>query len=103
MTAPWIRAGVELALACAAAAGCALSWSKVVSPVQVAPVTDGEPVTTSVTYNPQLLMLVLVLAAAAGVLAVVGTARLWRARRADASAPAARVADGYADPPITIP
>jgi len=75
------RAFVELALACAAMVGCALSWSAVRSTVTVAPVADGQPVTTSVVYDPQLLMLTLLLATAAGMLAVIGVARLRRAGR----------------------
>jgi hypothetical protein len=73
------RAFVELALACAAALGCAASWSAVRSTVAVAPVASGQPVTTSVVYDPQLLLLALLLATAAGILAVVGVARLRRA------------------------
>lgn len=76
------RAFVELALACAAVVGCALSWSGVRSSVPVAPVAAGQPVTTSVVYDPQLLLLALLLATAAGVLAVLGVARLWRVARA---------------------
>lgn len=76
------RAFIELALACAAALGCAASWLGVRSAVAVAPVTDGQPVTTSVVYDPQLMLLTLLLATAAGMLAVVGVARLGRARRA---------------------
>jgi hypothetical protein len=79
MSATGIRGGVELALAGAAVLGCALSWSQVRSTVAVAPVIDGEPVTTSVNYDPQLLFLTLLLAAVAGVLGVVGVARLRRA------------------------
>ncbi|WP_024442567.1 MULTISPECIES: hypothetical protein [unclassified Mycobacterium] len=78
--APILRAVVELALAAAAAAGCALSWLQVRYLVLVAPVIDGEPATTSVTYHPRLLLLAWVLATVAGVLAVVGVARLRRAR-----------------------
>lgn len=73
------RAVVELALACAAVAGCAISWSGVRSTVPVAPVADGQPVTMSVVYDPSLLLLTLLLATAAGMLAVVGVARLRRA------------------------
>lgn len=76
-----IRAAVELSLAGAAALGCAASWSHVRFAVLVAPVTDGEPVTTSMSYDPQLLVLTLALASVAGLLAVVGSARVWRARR----------------------
>lgn len=75
-----VRAVAELTLAVAAAVGCAASWGHASYLVLVAPVTDGEPVTTSVTYFPQMLLLALLLATVAGVLAVVGTARLRRAR-----------------------
>ena len=76
------RAFIELALACAAVIGCAISWSEVRSTVAVAPVAHGQPVTTSVVYDPQLLLLTLVLLTTAGVLAVVGLARLRRVRGA---------------------
>jgi hypothetical protein len=72
---------VELALACAAAVGCAISWLGVRSTVPVAPVAEGQPVTTSVVYDPSLLLLTLLLATLAGILAVVGAARLLRAGR----------------------
>ncbi|MDT5203331.1 MAG: hypothetical protein QOE52_5627 [Mycobacterium sp.] len=75
------RAVVELVVAAAAAVGCAVSWSAVRSTVAVAPVIAGQPVTTSVVYDPPLLLLTLLLATAAGMLAVVGTARLRRAAR----------------------
>jgi hypothetical protein len=76
-----IRAVIELILAGVAAGGCAVSWLHVRYLVLVAPVIDGEPVTTSVAYHPRMLLLVLLLATVAGVLAVVGTARLRRAGR----------------------
>lgn len=82
------RAVIELGLACAAVLGCALSWSQVRSTVTVGPVTDGQPVTASVVYDPPLLLLTLLLATAAGVLAVVGTARLRRAAHPDPTAAA---------------
>ncbi|MGH3633025.1 hypothetical protein [Mycobacterium sp.] len=72
------RAAVELGLACAAVLGCALAWSGVRSTVSVAPVTDGQPATTSVAYDPPLLLVTLLLATVVGVLAVVGAARLRR-------------------------
>jgi hypothetical protein len=72
---------VELILACAAVVGCAISWSGVRSTVAVAPVADGQPVTTSVVYDPSLLLVTLLLAAAAGMLAVIGAAGLRRAAR----------------------
>lgn len=77
-----VRAIVEVTLAGAAALGCAVSWGRVRYPVLVAPVTDGEPATTSMAYHPSMLLLVWVLATAAGVLAVVGAARLQRLRKA---------------------
>lgn len=83
-SAPTLRALVELALAAAAAAGCAMSWLQVRYLVLVAPVIDGEPATASVTYHPRMLLLAWVLATAAGVLAAIGAARLLRARRAPA-------------------
>ena len=76
------RAFIELALAFAAVLGCAVSWSGVRSTVPVAPVANGEPATTSVVYDAQLLLLTLLLATAAGMLVVVGAARLRRAGRA---------------------
>jgi NO-binding membrane sensor protein with MHYT domain len=76
------RAAVELLLACAAVVGCAASWSAVRTTVEVAPVLKGQPATTSVVYDPSMLLLTLLLAAAAGMLAVVGISRLRRTRRA---------------------
>jgi hypothetical protein len=58
--------------------GCVLSWLAARSTVAVAPVLDGEPQTTSVVYSPPLLVLSLFLATVAGVLVVVGIARLRR-------------------------
>jgi len=79
---------IELLLSCAAVVGCALSWSGVRSTVTVAPVAAGQPVTTSVAYDPSLLLLTLLLATMAGMLAVVGVARLRRAGRAQPAASA---------------
>jgi ABC-type antimicrobial peptide transport system permease subunit len=70
------RALAELGLACAALVGCVVSWLQARSMVAVAPIADGQPVTVSVVYYPPLLLLSLVLGAAAGVLAVIGAARL---------------------------
>ncbi|WAJ45980.1 hypothetical protein OK015_05635 [Mycobacterium sp. Aquia_216] len=74
------RALVELALACAALVGVGVSWVHARHTVAVAPITDGQPSTTALDYHPQLLLLAMLLAMIAGVLAVVGTSRLWRAR-----------------------
>ena len=73
-----MRAKLELVLAVVAAVGCVLSWLGASSTVVVAPVLDGEPQTMSVVYSPPLLVLSLLLATVAGVLAVVGIARLRR-------------------------
>ncbi|MCV7356769.1 hypothetical protein [Mycolicibacterium fluoranthenivorans] len=72
------RALVELVLAFVALVGCVLSWQAAGETAQAAPITDGEPSTTSVVYYPPLIVLALVLATAAGVLAVLGIARLRR-------------------------
>jgi len=72
------RAVVELLLAGAAAVACVLSWRAAGTEVAVAPVLEGEPATTSMEYYPPLLTLALLLATAAGVLAVLGVARLRR-------------------------
>ncbi|OBH91785.1 hypothetical protein [Mycobacterium sp. E2733] len=87
MSAPrWgTRALVELGLACAALVGAGVSWSRSHHEVAVAPVADGQPFTTSTVYDPQLLLLTLLLLTAAGVLAVVGTARHLRERRSKTS------------------
>jgi hypothetical protein len=72
------RAILELLVAIIAAAGCVLSWLAAQSTVAVAPVIEGEPMTTSVIYNAPLLVLSLLLATVAGVLAVLGVAGLRR-------------------------
>lgn len=79
------RAVVELLLACAAVAGCAASWSAVRTTVEVAPVLKDQPVTMSVVYDPSMLLMTLLLATVAGMLAVVGIARLRRTGRAAAA------------------
>lgn len=73
-----MRARIELVLAVIAVAGCVLSWLAARSTVEVAPVLDGEPLTTSVVYSPPLLVLSVFLATVAGVLAVLGVAGLRR-------------------------
>jgi len=74
------RALVELGLAGAALVGAGVSWSHTRRTMAIAPIADGQPFTTSVVYDPQLLLLTLVLVTVAGVLAVAGAARLRRAR-----------------------
>ena len=75
------RGLIELGLACAALAGAGLSWKHARHTRRVAPIADGQPFTTSLVYDPQLLLLTLVLVTAAGVLIVTGLARALRARR----------------------
>jgi hypothetical protein len=70
---------VELALAFAALVGAGVSWSHARHTVAVAPIADGQPFTTSLAYDPQQLLLTMLLLTIAGVLAVVGTFRLRRA------------------------
>ncbi len=81
MTTP--RRGVlQLVAAAFAAAGCVWSWLGARSDVEVAPVIDGQPATTSVVYDAPLLTLALLLATVAGVLVVLGIANLRRRREA---------------------
>jgi polyferredoxin len=74
------RALVELGLALAALVGAGVSWSHARHTVGVAPIADGQPFTTSLVYVPQQLLLTMLLLTVAGVLAVVGAARLRRSR-----------------------
>ncbi len=75
-----MRHVVQLVLAAIAAAGAVLCWLHVTSLVDVPPVTDGQPATVSVVYDPPLMFLVWLLATTAGVLAVLGVAGLHRRR-----------------------
>lgn len=72
------RALAELLLALAVFVGAGVSWSNARRTVTVAPIADGQPSTASLVSDPQLLLLTLVLVTTAGVLAVVGLARLRR-------------------------
>lgn len=74
------RALLELLLAMVAAVGCVVSWLAAATTVVVAPVLDGEPQTTSTVYSAPMLVLALLLATVAGVLGVLGAARLRRSR-----------------------
>lgn len=76
-----MRHAIAVVLAVIAAAGAIWSWLQVRSIVDVAPIADGQPATTSVAYDPPMMVLTMVLATAAGVLLVVGVAGLVRARR----------------------
>jgi hypothetical protein len=73
---------VLLGLAAAALVGTGLCWVHGRHTVAVAPVAEGQPSTTALVYDPQQLLLAMLLLTAAGVLAVLGVARLRRAGRA---------------------
>ncbi len=75
------RAVVELGLAAIALVATGFSWLQTRSTVAVAPVADGQPATMSVVYDPQQLVLTLLLATVAGVLVVLGVTRLRRSTR----------------------
>ncbi|WP_197373386.1 hypothetical protein [Mycolicibacterium baixiangningiae] len=72
------RALLELVLAAAAAVGCVASWMAADRPATAAPVAPGEPETAVTVYSAPLLTLALLLVTTAGVLLVVGVARLRR-------------------------
>ncbi|MDT5225073.1 MAG: hypothetical protein QOG19_2480 [Mycobacterium sp.] len=74
------RAVVELILAAAALVASALSWIDTRSVIAVAPVAEGQPTTMSVVYDPQQLLLTLLLATVAGIFIVVGVARMRRVK-----------------------
>ncbi|BBX84516.1 hypothetical protein [Mycolicibacterium aubagnense] len=80
MSSSRIVAAGALVLAVLAAVGSVVSWLAATSIADVAPVIPGEPVKTSVLYDPSFVTLSLLLATLAGVLAVVGTARWRRAK-----------------------
>ena len=72
---------LQLILASAAVTGAAVCWSHIRSWVEVAPVTEGQPGTVSVVYDPPLMMLAWLLATTGGVLAVLAVTGLRRRRR----------------------
>lgn len=73
-----VRAIVELVLAAAAVIGSVASWLSARSTEAVAPVIPGEPSKSAVVYDPSMISLALLLATVAGVLIVLGVARLRR-------------------------
>lgn len=72
---------IQLVLAMAAAVAAVLCWQRVTSLIDVAPVTEGQPATSSVVYDPPLMLLTWLLGTTAGVLAVLGVAGLIRGRQ----------------------
>jgi len=75
------RPVVELVAAVVGAAAAVWCWFGAQTIVTVAPILPGEPQTTSIAYSPPMLVLMLLLATAAGVLAVVGLAGLIKGGR----------------------
>ncbi|KUI36294.1 hypothetical protein AU195_05765 [Mycobacterium sp. IS-1496] len=72
------RALLEVVSGAAAVLGCIASWAAASRPATAAPVVPGEPETVVTVYSAPLLVLALLLATVAGVLIVVGVARLRR-------------------------
>jgi hypothetical protein len=75
------RGRVQLVIAVLSAVGCVASWLSAKAVVGVAPVIDGEPATLSAVFDPRFLTLAFLLAATAGVLAVLGLVNVRRGRR----------------------
>lgn len=71
------RAVLELVLAGLFLAGAVWSACNVRSVVDVAPIIDGERATTSIAYDPPMLVLTLILITAAAVLTIIAVAG-WR-------------------------
>ena len=72
------RAVVELVLAGLAALGCVLSWLTARSSAVAAPIIASEPSMPTVTYDPSLVVLAMLLLTVAAVFAVLGIVRLRR-------------------------
>ena len=68
---------VEVEQAIAAAIGSVASWLEAQMPIDVAPIAEGQPATTSVVYYAPMMVVAFLLVTLAGVLAVVGVGR-WR-------------------------
>ncbi len=77
-----MRHVLQLVVAALAFAGAVLSGLASRSVAEVSPVADGQPSTTSVVFDPPLMVLTWALVTTAGVLVVLGIAGLVRARRA---------------------
>ncbi|CAN5863253.1 hypothetical protein BH09ACT7_BH09ACT7_20310 [soil metagenome] len=81
------RVALELTLACLAVAGAVWSGLNVTAIVDVPPIMEGQPATTSVEYNPPVLVLTLLLATVAAVLVIVAVARWRRSARGAVGVP----------------
>ncbi len=75
-----MKPAVQLVLSALTGVAAVLCWLQVKSWVDVPPITDGQPATVSVVYDPPLMVLTWLLATTAGVLAVLGVAGLRRRR-----------------------
>ena len=71
---------VQLVAGVVAIAAAVLCWLQVTSLVDVPPVTEGQPASVSVVYDPPLMILSWLLATVGGVLVVLGGAGLRRDR-----------------------
>ncbi len=71
---------IQLVLAGLALVGAVASWLAAGSREKVPPILEGQPEMTTMVYYPPLIVLALVLLTAAGVLAVLGVARLRASR-----------------------
>ncbi|BBY55211.1 hypothetical protein H7J07_08575 [Mycobacterium koreense] len=78
---PRQRTLIDLGVSAVALVGGVLAWTQVSTVIAVAPLMDGQPVTESTVYDPQLVMVALLLVTLAAVLAVTGVARWRRTRR----------------------
>ncbi|WP_445167111.1 hypothetical protein ACTXG7_25340 [Mycolicibacterium sp. Dal123E01] len=77
-----MRHVIQVLVAVLALAGAVAAGLQSRTVVAVAPVAEGQPSTTSLAYDPPLMMLTWLLVTVAGVLVVLGVAGLVRARRA---------------------
>jgi riboflavin transporter FmnP len=72
------RALIELVVAALAAVGCVASWLAAGRSATAPPILPSEPSMTVEVYSAPLIVLALLLATLAGVLIVLGVARLRR-------------------------
>ena len=73
---------MQLVLGALALIGAVLSWLQVRRLVDVSPIADGQPATSSVAYSPPIMVLTMLLVTVSGVLIVLGVAGLIGVRRA---------------------
>lgn len=78
-----MRHRIQLVFAVLAGVAAVVCWLNITSLVDIPPITDGQPATVSVVYDPPLMFLAWFLGTTAGVLAVLGVAGLRRHGRMD--------------------